>query len=275
MKRSVLVALVSFCLLLPVACNKKTDTQLSAQKQDQSLERVQNAGDLLWGADVVGGIPYVYEDPNHPGTYIGFEKDIADAIGKQLGVQTRLVIKAWDTLIPELQRGSFDMAMNGIENTEDRAKIVLYSEPYFVYAQQLTIRKETQGIGGLSDLTGRKVATLSGTAAEDILRGTSGIQVVTNPEIIYSYRELETGQVDAVLLDTPIAAAYGAANPKLRNVGESFGRGHYVIAFRHEDRALRDAVDQAITKLKSDGELRLILTKWGIMDGHQEEITVQ
>src|SRR5207247_1565531 len=159
-----------------------------------SLNRVLKAGVLRWGADVVGGIPYVYEDPKHPGQYIGFEMEIARGIARRLGVRLELVVKAWDMLIPELQRGSFDMAMNGIEDTPERAKLVAFSNPYYVYSQQITVRKNTRGIGRLEDLKGKRVATLSGTAAEDILRATKGVEPVISPEIIYSYRDLQDGR---------------------------------------------------------------------------------
>ncbi len=247
-----------------------------AQPEQQSTyERIKQEGVLRWGADVIGGIPYVYEDPENPGQYIGFEMDIAKAIAKQLGIRQEMVIRAWDSLIPELQKGSFDMAMNGIENTEDRSKIVQFSEPYFVYSQQITVRKETEGVSSLDDLKGKKVATLSGTAAEDILRGISEIDVHINPEIIYSYQELEDGTVDAVVLDTPIAAAYGATNPKFKNVGETFAPGHYVIAFRDEDKALKAAVDAAIKAMKANGELTAIYKKWGIMNPFQASIGIE
>ena len=244
-------------------------TTASGQTGDGSLARVQKAGVLQWGADVVGGIPYVYEDPRHKGQYIGFEKEIADEIARSLGVKLELVVKAWDTLIPELQRGSFDMAMNGIEDTADRGQIVLFSDPYYVYSQQITVRKNTQGVAALADLKGRRVATLSGTAAEDILRQSDGITVVVNPEIVYSYRDLAAGKVDAVLLDKPIAVAYGASNPLLRNVGDSFQEGRYVITFRKEDVALRNAVNVAVEEMKSSGKLKTILDRYGIMDSHQ------
>lgn len=272
MKQIKTYLLILLILTLSIGCQKGVESPGTEKKQDTSLERVKKAGALLWGADVVGGIPYVYEDPKNKGSYIGFEMDIANAIAHQLGIEVRLVIKAWDTLIPELQKGSFDIAMNGIEDTEDRKKIVLFSDPYYIYSQKITVRKETKGISLLADLKGKKVATLSGTAAEDILRQTAGIHVVTNPEIIYSYKDLEDGKVDAVLLDTPIAAAYGATNPKLKNVGESFGEGQYVIALRKEDKALMDAVNQALTVLKNNGDLKAIYTKWGIMDPHQKKI---
>lgn len=262
-------------LTLFLGCQKGVESTRPGEKGDSSLERVKKEGVLLWGTDVMGGMPYVYEDPKKPGTYIGFEMDISKAIASQLGVEVRLVIRAWDTLIPELQKGSFDIAMNGIEDTEDRAKIVLFSDPYYVYSQQITVRKETMGINRLEDLKGKKVGTLSGTAAEDILRQTPEIQIITNPEITYSYQDLEEGRVDAVLLDTPIAVAYGVPNPKLKNVGDSFGEGRYVVALRKEDKTLQGAVNKALDRLKKNGELKAIYMKWGIMDSHQEKIGIR
>jgi len=262
-------------LLLMIGCGPSEESPENKVLNNGSLESVKRAGVLRWGADVVGGVPYVFEDPKAPGSYIGFEVDIADAIAKHLGVQQKLVIGPWDNLIPDLQKGNFDLAMNGIEGTEERGKLVLFSEPYFVYAQQITVRQETQGINRLEDLKGKKVATLSGTAAEDILRGIAGIQVQINPEIIYSYQDLEDGKVDAVVLDSPIAAAYGAPNPKLKNVGGTFGEGIYVIVFRQDQIALRDAVNSALRGMKESGKFRAIYQKWGIMDSRQASIGIR
>ena len=266
--------LVATLVVAFAGCGSGQSGSQAQRQQDPSLERVRKAGVLLWGADVVGGIPYAFEDPQHPGTYIGFEVDVAKGVARELGVELKMVVRAWDTLIPELQRGTFDMAMNGIEDTPERGAIVDFSIPYFVYSQQLTVRKDAKGIQKLADLNGKKVATLSGSAAEDILRSTPGIKVVTSPEIIYSYKDLEIRRVDAVLLDTPIAAAYGASNPKLKNVGESFGEGRYVVAFRKEDRELRKAVNTALESLKRAGTLKAIYKKWGILDVHQQKIGV-
>jgi polar amino acid transport system substrate-binding protein len=272
-KFSSLHALAATLLLLG-GCAKGEQSQSVAQA-DPSLARVKRSGVLAWGADVVGGVPYVYEDSKHPGEYTGFEMEIAQSIARHLGVKLKLVVKAWDTLVPELQRGSFDMAMNGIEDTPERAKIVLFSDPYYVYSQQLTVRRETDGVQALADLQGKRVATLSGTAAEDILRATPRIKPVINPEITYSFQDLESGKVDAVLLDKPIAVAYGASNPKLKNVGDSFEEGRYIIAFRTEDRSLWEAVNQALAAMKSSGELKAIYERYGIMDHHQAQLGIR
>ncbi len=264
-----------FLLFALMACKPGDESANHEAMHDDSLETVKRSGFLRWGADVIGGEPYVFEDQKNPGTYIGCEVDIAAGIAKQLGVKPKLVITPWDNLIPSLQKGDFDMAMNAIEATEDRNKIVLFSEPYYVYAQQITVRKETQGINTLEDLKGKKVATLSGTAAEDLLRSTPYIQVQINPEIIYSYRDLESGKVDAVVLDTPIAAAFGATNPKLKNTGEPFGEGIYIIAFRQNQISLRDAINDILQRMKENGELKAIYEKWNIMNSQQKKIGIR
>ncbi len=261
--------------LLVIGCKPSNEPPDSKGSIDGSLESVKQAGVIRWGADVIGGVPYVFEDPKKPGSYIGFEVDIANGIARHLDVRQELVIGAWDNLILDLQKGSFDMVMNGIEATEERSKIVLFSEPYFMFAQQITVRKETQGINRLEDLKGKRVATLSGTASEDILRSIPEIQVQINPEIIYSYQDLENGKVDAVFLDTPIAAEYGAKNPKLQNVGEPSNEGVYVIIFRQDQVALRDAINNVLKSMKESGELRAIYEKWGIMNPQQVRIGVQ
>src|SRR6185295_11568959 len=82
--------------------------------QHSALERVRQAGVLRWGGDVQGGEPYVFEDPDHPGQLIGFEVELADAIARELGVRAEFVQNDWANLVPSLQRGSFDVAMNGL-----------------------------------------------------------------------------------------------------------------------------------------------------------------
>ena len=278
MKRKTTMAALGLLLPLLVVstgCDPLDASSGTNVQTNDSLQRIKKTGVLRWGADVVGGIPYVYEDPEVPGSYVGFEMDIAKSLAKYLRVEQEMVIRAWDSLIPELQRGTFDVAMNGIEDTPERSTMVLFSEPYFVYAQQITARQEQEGISTLTDLDGKTVGTLSGTAAEDLLRERAGIQVRIHPEIIYSYGDLEAGKVDAVVLDTPIAAAYGATNPKLKNVGAPFAPGRYIIALRKEDKELKGAIDKALQEMKASGELKAIFEKWGIMNPLQQEIGVR
>ena len=86
-----------------------------------TLADVRARGVLTYGADLAGGEPYIYEDPRDPSHVIGFEVDIMDALARRLGVRAEMKQYAWSNLVPSLERGDFDVAMNGLEATAERA----------------------------------------------------------------------------------------------------------------------------------------------------------
>src|SRR5690242_16615244 len=95
-----------------------------------ALDRIRARGELTWGGDEQGGEPYVFEDRARGGGLVGFEVDLADALARALGVRARFVQNDWTTLIPSLERGTFDIALNGIEVTPALEARVAFSRPY-------------------------------------------------------------------------------------------------------------------------------------------------
>jgi polar amino acid transport system substrate-binding protein len=112
---------------------------------------------------------------------------------------------AWDSLIPALERGDYDMAMNGLEITPEREKRVLFSRPYFVYTLQLMVRRDEENIKGIHDLPGKKVGTLAGAVAHEVLRKIGNVDL-RSYSAAWPYEDLALGRIDAAFLDTPIAA---------------------------------------------------------------------
>jgi polar amino acid transport system substrate-binding protein len=178
----------------------------------------------------------------------------------------------WPSLIPALNRGDFDVAFNGIEVTPDRVATVLFSQPYYVYSQQLVIRKE-DNYTTLSELVGKKVGTLAATAAERILQQTPGIEIVRYDDNTRPYDELVVGRLDAVLLDLPLAVVYGKPKKELKFSGEPFAEGFYAGAFRREDGELREQVSKAISDMIADGTLRKILARYDLDGPAQEKLS--
>src|SRR6266705_3484612 len=125
------------------------------------LQLIKARGVLLWGADAEGGAPYVYPDPQKPEELIGFEYDLADALAAKLGVKAKMVQNQWDQLIPALDRGNFDIILNGLEITAYNQQHLAMSLPYFVYAQQIVTRKSATGLVKQTDLKGKPVGVLS------------------------------------------------------------------------------------------------------------------
>ncbi len=229
-------------------------------------------GTLSYGADAEGGAPYIFPDPENPERLIGFEVDLVHALARELGLKAKHVQTDWDSLIPSLVRGDFDIVLNGIEWTEAREREVALSLPYYIYSQQLVVRADDASIQSFADVSGKRVATLKGSAANDLLAKTPGVETVLYAGQVEPYRDLALGRVDAVLLDLPIAAYYARSQPGLRYAGQPLAEGQYVIAIKKQDDALKGHINQVIAALYASGELKKIYTRWGLWNEAQAKL---
>ncbi|HWS89249.1 MAG TPA: ABC transporter substrate-binding protein/permease [Pyrinomonadaceae bacterium] len=226
---------------------------------------------LRWGADPSGGAPYVFADPAHPDRYVGYELEMVEALAAAMNRRPEFVPTEWQTIVTSLQRGTFDVVVNGLEPTEDRARVILFSKPYYIFQLQLTVRKNETRINGLEDCRARTVGTLGNTAASRLLEK-EGIPFKGYEDPVGAYRDLELGRVDAVLMDVPMEAFYARPNPRLKPAGEPSHPGYYVIGLRKGDEALKAEVDAGIDKIIRDGTLERILRKWNLWNEAQLDL---
>ncbi len=237
-----------------------------------ALEKIKNSGTMTWGFDAEGGAPYVFHDPAHPTKLIGFEVELVDAIARELGVEVQYFQNAWDSILLSLQRGDFDIALNGIEITPERAQSVLFTRPYYVYAEQIVVRASDNRMNRLEDLHGKKVGTLYNTEAKRLLEEMGDVAVSVYSGQVEPFKDLSLNRIDAVLVDLPIAAYYAKPNPQLRMVGGAVGEGYYGVALRREDAALAEELNKIIEKLLRTGELKKIYSCWGLWNSSQERL---
>ena len=229
-----------------------------------AASRVPAAEPLRWGADSEGGAPYVFPDPKDPRHIVGFEVDLAAALGRELGREPVFVQNQWDGLIPGLLRGNYDLAMNGLEITPDRRQVIRFTVPYYATSEQLSVRTGESSIHVLGDLKGRTVGTLKFSLAQRILEKEGGIEIRSYEGQINAYEDLANGRLVAVLMDWPIAMYYSRPNPALKFTGPPIGHLEYGIGVRPDDALLQKALDQALVKLIRDGSLRRIYDTWGL-----------
>src|SRR5215831_2990919 len=157
-----------------------------------TLDRVRRAGVLRWGGDRQGGEPYVYEDPHQPGRLVGFEVELADALARALGVRAEFVQNDWSTLIPSLDRGTFDVAMNGLEVTPARAAQAAFTRPYFLFSERLVARAGDARVRDLASLRGLRVGTLASSQAWTLLLD-AGARPVPYEGVDEPFIDLENG----------------------------------------------------------------------------------
>ena len=237
-----------------------------------TLAAIQKNGVLKWGADAEGGAPFVFPDPQKPERLIGFEAELADALAARLGVKAEMVQNQWDQLTPALLRGNFDIILNGLELTPENQQRIVLTRPYFVYAQQIITRKETDGLTRLENLKGKPVGVLSSSVAQRLVEAAGGIKTKIYPGNVETLRDLKAGRIEAVVLDLPIAIHYARPDATLKLSGPTFAPGYYAIGVRKEDTALLAALNQAIEQLAADQTLARIYQKYGLWDDLQQRL---
>jgi ABC-type amino acid transport substrate-binding protein len=118
------------------------------QSADKSLKKIQDAGKIRFAMS--GGYPpfNYYNDKNE---LVGFDVDIARAIAKKLGVEFEPVTTDWNGIIEGLRAGRYDGILGSMAVTEERLKVVDFSDPYYYSGAQLMVSKDS-GINGPEDL---------------------------------------------------------------------------------------------------------------------------
>jgi polar amino acid transport system substrate-binding protein len=261
--------LILWATLWPASLLAQDEAATSALRQ-RFAERP-----LRWGGDAEGGAPFQLRDPRDPERVIGFEVELADALCQSLSRQWAQQVKAqfvqyeWVSLPLGLEKQDFDIILSGFEITPDNSAGVLFSRPYYYYAQQLVVRADEQRVASLEDCRGQAVGTLSGSAAERILKDLPAGRIVAFDGQVEPYLDLAQRRLDAVLLDSPIATYYAGSNPQLKFVGQPVEPGKYGIALRKDDVALRDAIDSALGELMQNGRMQQIYRKWRLWNADQ------
>src|SRR6201997_3356802 len=129
------------------------------------------AQELVWAADAEAGAPYSFPDPRNPAHIIGFEVDLANVLAARIGKTARFVQNQWDGLVPGLERGEYDVVINGLEITPERAEKIRFSNPYYYSTLTITTRADDMRVQRADDLRGLTVGVLRVTFAERYVQG--------------------------------------------------------------------------------------------------------
>ena len=207
-------------------------------------------------------VPFEYVDEKNQ--IVGFDVDLAKAIGEAIGYEVLFLNQAWDGLIPSLLNKNIDMIASGMSITEERAKQVNFSDPYFTSVLTIVVHKNNNDIATLDDLTGKRVGVQINTTGDFAASDIPDVKISrynTGPETL---QNIVLGIIDAAVIDLPVADAFFAATPNapLKHVGKVSEDDYFGLAMRKEDTELLEKVNAALAKLKEDGTYDEIYEKW-------------
>jgi polar amino acid transport system substrate-binding protein len=228
---------------------------------------------LRWGGDAEGGAPFVEADPRDPSKLVGFDVEIAELIAGKLGRTPQFLQVQFTSLDQSAKRGDFEIGLSGIEDIPARRQSLAASIPYYEFREVLTVRDGDRGrYRSLADLKGKRVATLGGTMAYDLLldaERTHGITAVSYDDDVHPYSDLVLGRVDGVVLDNVLADRAMRRNTGLFTHPDALAVGHYIVITAPENTALRDQVDRILRDAMKDGTLETIFRKWNVWNDDQ------
>jgi polar amino acid transport system substrate-binding protein len=199
-----------------------------------------------------------YNFINDAGEVDGFERELGDELCARAALTCEWVTNDWDSIIPNLVSGNYDVIIAGMSITAERDEVIDFSQDYYPPTASAYLAA-SEDVDVATGVISAQTATIqAGYIAES---GATLLEFATPDETIAAVRN---GEADAVFADydylAPVAEASGG---ELMFVGERVALGGGVgMGFRESDTELRDKIDAAVTSMKADGSLNALLVKW-------------
>jgi polar amino acid transport system substrate-binding protein len=230
-------------------------------------------GTLLVGTDA----PFPPFEIGRPPDVTGYDIEVMDGIAEALGVETTYQNANFDTIFRDVAQGQFDIVAAASTILPERERTVDFSDPYYE-AQQALLVPEGSEIGSVADLSGATVGAQDATTGETYANDqTDAAEVRGFPEGPDSIAALRTGQVDAVIIDQPVALDAVEKQGGVEIVEEIPTEELYGFAMAPDNEALRVAVNEALTTMKEDGTIADLYEKYfkveppaSVIDGTHE-----
>ena len=196
----------------------------------------------------------------------GIEIDILNAICADLGVELKIKQMNFDSVLPGVKSGKYNVGVSGITVTPDREKNVLFTVPYCLAAQAIVV-KTGSAITCKADLAGKSVSVQTATTAEEFCMA-NGYNVLAFDANNNAEAAMVQGKVDAWVIDDLTAAAMVAAynkehNDKLVILSEAMTTEPYAFALTFGSEEVVAEMDKTIKKMLADGSIAAIFAKYG------------
>ena len=250
------VTVVSATLLVGCGSSK------TAEAEGDQLARIQQKGEIVIAMEGTWA-PWTYH--NEQGDLVGFDTEVGEQIAKKLGVKATFVEGEWDGLFAGLDAGRYDIIINGVEYTDERAEKYDFTEPYAYIHTALITTEDNTDITTFEDLAGRTTAnSISSTymtLAEEYGATVEGVDSLDE-----TMQMVMSGRVDATLNADVSFYDYYNVHPDcgLKVVATTEDASNVVIPTLKGDdsAALREAINQALKELREDGTLSELSQKY-------------
>ncbi|MBP3204986.1 MAG: transporter substrate-binding domain-containing protein [Lachnospiraceae bacterium] len=237
-------------------------TRAALTGSGDQLARIREAGKITVAMEGTWA-PWTYHDESDK--LVGFDVEVAQQIAGKLGVEAEFIEGEWDGLLAGLEAGRYDIMVNGVDYTEERAQKYDFTEPYGYIRTAIIVNKDNTDITSFEDLKGKTTAnTISSTYAE--LAERYGATTTGVDDLNQTIELLLQKRIDATLNAEVTFYDYMGVHPDaaLKIAALTEDANHVCIPLRkgEDSQSLREAINQAIAELKADGTLGQISEKY-------------
>ena len=264
-KKVVASALLGIMTMGLVGCGSSDNSSSEGNKKDL-LDTIQEKGKVVVGMSAdYAPYEFHYIDENGKDVIGGFDVDIANEIANELGVELVIQEMDFDALVAALPAGKVDLVISGMNPTEERAKVVDFSEVYYNSQHGILVRAEdVDKYKTFADLEGAKVGAQLGSTQEQIAKNeipNADLQLLANVNNLIL--ELKSGKVDAIVMEKPVAEMAVKTNPELA-VGQSTYEeesGGNAVGIAKGNEKLLAKVNEVIKELNETGKMDEYIVK--------------
>ena len=203
-----------------------------------------------------------YEMTTDSGDLEGIDIEVAGAIAEKLGLELQVDDMDFDAALLAAQSGKSDMVMAGVTVTDERQKVMDFSDTYAEGIQSIIVPEDSD-IASADDLAGKIIGTQRGTTGYIYCTDDFGDEnVMAYDNGLTAVQALNNGQVDAVVIDNAPAKEFVAANPGLKILDTAYAQEDYAIGVAKGNTELLNAINGALEELQADGTLQSIVDKY-------------
>ena len=258
------------------AKSEESETELGSEEVSTEIGTGESADDLLAQIKERGSIIVAMEGTWAPWTYhdeddnlVGYDVEVAQNIAEKLGVEVEFIEGAWDGLLAGLDAGRYDIMVNGVGVTEERAEKYNFSTPYAYNKTAVIVRGDYDEISSMEDLKGKKTAnTISSTYAAQA--EAYGATVTGVDDLNQTIELLLSKRIDATLNAEVVFNDYKKEHPeadvKIATYSDQVEEIAIPIRKGDDTVALLEAVNDALDEMAKDGTLTELSEKYFGMD---------
>ena len=247
--------------LLLVGCDKAPGNNAASGSQDH-LARIKSAGELKVGLEG-DWQPFSFHDEKDK--LVGYDVEVAQNLAKKLGVKVKIVEGPWDGLFAGMDSGRYDLVINGVDITPERAKTYDFSTPYAYDRTVLITRFDNNDIHSFNDLKGKTTANSIGSTYQEIGEK-YGAKVSGVDTLAETLQMVKNKQVQATINASTSFGDYMKHRPdEPLKIAATKGKAtEYAIPLKKgaDNASLKKAVDNALQEMKNDGTLSKLSVKY-------------